>query len=233
MKNTKNENVSANVATYQPTVHERIVLSKRAARRADAAPAMKHIPRQRCVGPDHPSPSIGYAMIFDELGVENELGTELLEQLGKVAKINGKVDLRKMNFLLSFVKCLKPRDPVEVGLISQMAVIQIRTMEMARRASTEIDYDRCERHEKRLNQLMRTFILQAEALKRYRSSGEQKIVVQKVTVADGGRAIVGNVKHESPKEQPAVTHDKRAPMHTIEGEVGITLTPQRDGDNDE
>lgn len=233
MKNMKNEEVTANLTTYQPTVHERSVLSKRAARRADAAPTMKHFPRQRCVGPDHPSPSIGYAMIFDELGVENELGMELLEQLAKVAMIKGKVDLRKMNFLLSFVKGLKPHDPVEVGLISHMAFLQMRIMEMARRASTENDDDRCERHEKRLNQLMRTFILQAEALKRYRSSGEQKIIVQKVTVADGGRAIVGNVKHEAPKEQPALTHDKRAPMHTIEGEVGITLTPQCDGDNDE
>jgi len=32
-----------------------------------------------------------------------------------------------------------------------------------------------------------------EALKRYRASSEQKIVVQHVNVSDGGQAIVGNV----------------------------------------
>lgn len=32
-----------------------------------------------------------------------------------------------------------------------------------------------------------------EALKRYRSGGEQKVTVQHVNVAEGGQAIVGNV----------------------------------------
>jgi hypothetical protein len=43
------------------------------------------------------------------------------------------------------------------------------------------------------NKLARTFAAQAEALKRYRSGGEQKMTVQHVHVADGGQAIVGNV----------------------------------------
>jgi hypothetical protein len=43
------------------------------------------------------------------------------------------------------------------------------------------------------NKLARTFAAQVEALKRYRSGGEQKMTVQHVHVADGGQAIVGNV----------------------------------------
>ena len=43
------------------------------------------------------------------------------------------------------------------------------------------------------NQLARTFAAQVEALKRYRSGGEQKMTVQHVHVADCGQAIVGNV----------------------------------------
>jgi hypothetical protein len=38
-----------------------------------------------------------------------------------------------------------------------------------------------------------TFALQMETLKKYRSSGEQRITVQHVTVNDGGQAVVGNV----------------------------------------
>jgi hypothetical protein len=44
-----------------------------------------------------------------------------------------------------------------------------------------------------LNKLARTFASQVEALKKYRSAGEQTIKVQHVTVNEGGQAIVGNV----------------------------------------
>ncbi len=41
------------------------------------------------------------------------------------------------------------------------------------------------------NKLAHTFAAQMEALKRYRSTGEQRVTVQNVTVSDGGQAIVG------------------------------------------
>ncbi len=44
-----------------------------------------------------------------------------------------------------------------------------------------------------LNKLARTFVAQMEALKKYRSTGEQTIKVQHVTVNEGGQAIVGTV----------------------------------------
>jgi hypothetical protein len=47
--------------------------------------------------------------------------------------------------------------------------------------------------ERAFNKLARTFAAQVEALKRYRSGGEQKMTVQHVHVAEGGQAIVGNV----------------------------------------
>ena len=34
-----------------------------------------------------------------------------------------------------------------------------------------------------------------EALKRYRTGGQQKVTVEHVTVQAGGQAIVGNVSH--------------------------------------
>jgi hypothetical protein len=43
------------------------------------------------------------------------------------------------------------------------------------------------------NKLARTLAAQVEALKRYRSSGEQAMRVEHVTVNNGGQAIVGNV----------------------------------------
>jgi hypothetical protein len=37
--------------------------------------------------------------------------------------------------------------------------------------------------------------MQMEALKRYRTGGQQKVTVEHVTVNDGGQAIVGAVTH--------------------------------------
>jgi hypothetical protein len=47
--------------------------------------------------------------------------------------------------------------------------------------------------ERVFNKLARTFAVQVEALKRYRTGGEQKVTVQHVTVNEGGQAIVGTV----------------------------------------
>lgn len=49
------------------------------------------------------------------------------------------------------------------------------------------------------NKLTRTFAMQMEALKRYRSGAEQKVTLQHVSVAEGGQAIVGNVT-QAPRE---------------------------------
>ena len=39
------------------------------------------------------------------------------------------------------------------------------------------------------NKLARTFAVELEALKRYRTGGEQRVTVQHVTVNEGGQAI--------------------------------------------
>src|SRR5438034_11217890 len=49
--------------------------------------------------------------------------------------------------------------------------------------------------ERAFNKLARTFSAQVEALKRYRTGGEQRVTVEHVTVNEGGQAIVGNVAH--------------------------------------
>jgi hypothetical protein len=43
------------------------------------------------------------------------------------------------------------------------------------------------------SKLSRTFAGQVEALKRYRTGGQQKVTVEHVTVNQGGQAIVGSV----------------------------------------
>jgi hypothetical protein len=71
-------------------------------------------------------------------------------------------------------------------------------MTFARRLAHVDNIPQQDSAERAFNKLARTFAAQVEALKRYRSSGQQTVVVQHVNVADGGKAIVGNVTNHPP-----------------------------------
>jgi hypothetical protein len=91
------------------------------------------------------------------------------------------------------VKGTEPRDQIEAMLGAQMAAVHNATMTFARRlAHVELVVQQ-DSAQNAFNKLARTFAAQVEALKRYRSGGEQKMTVQHVHVAEGGQAIVGNV----------------------------------------
>src|SRR5262249_28623851 len=95
--------------------------------------------------------------------------------------------------MLAAIRGINPRDEVESMLAAQMAAVHVATMTFVRRlASTEIIAE-ADSAERVLNKLARTFATQVEALKRYRTGGEQRVTVEHVHVHSGGQAIVGNV----------------------------------------
>jgi hypothetical protein len=49
----------------------------------------------------------------------------------------------------------------------------------------------------RANRLMRTYVAQVQALRSYRSKGEQRFTVEHVHVHGGGQAVVGNINQGS------------------------------------
>ena len=85
------------------------------------------------------------------------------------------------------------KDQLEATLGVQMAAIHIATMRAAACLGAAKETESMEAHDRMLNRLARTFAAQMEALKRYRSKGEQHVIVERVTVEKGGQAIVGNV----------------------------------------
>jgi hypothetical protein len=95
--------------------------------------------------------------------------------------------------MLSVVRGINPRDETEALLAAQMAAIHNATMVAARRLNHIETIPQQDSASTMLNKLARTFATQVEALKKYRSGGEQTIKVQHVTVNEGGQAIVGNV----------------------------------------
>jgi hypothetical protein len=119
----------------------------------------------------------------------------ILCQLVNVGRRGGKADERGLNFMLSVIKGVKPRDQVETMLAAQMAAVHTATMTLARRLGHVETIPQQDSAERAFNKLARTFAAQVEALKRYRSRGDQTVRVEHVTVKEGGQAIVGNVNH--------------------------------------
>ena len=80
-------------------------------------------------------------------------------------------------------------------LAAQMAATHNATMTFARRLAHVENIPQQDSAERAYNKLARTFAAQVEALKRYRSAGEQTVRVEHVHVHEGGQAIVGSVAH--------------------------------------
>ena len=123
--------------------------------------------------------------------------TNLIEGLvGQIAKLGSPgqiIDEEASNFALGFIDSMNPRDTAEALLLAQMAVVHQATMVMARRLNHTNNILQQDSAERALNKLGRTFVAQMEALKRYRSKVQQTVRVERVTVQEGGQAIVGNV----------------------------------------
>ena len=125
----------------------------------------------------------------------------LLQQLANVGTKGRRVDEQGLNFMLSIVKGIEPRDEVEAMLAAQMAASHNATMIFARRLRHVENTPQHDSAVSAFNKTARTFTAQVEALKRYRSGGEQTVRVEHVTVNEDGQAIVGNVAHRGGAER--------------------------------
>src|SRR5262245_13983918 len=139
--------------------------------------------------------------------------------------------------MLSVVQGISPKDETEALLAVQMAAIHNATIVAARRLTRTETIPQQDSASNMLNKLARTFACQVEALKKYRSAGEQTIKVQHVTVNDGGQAIVGNVnqggggaaKNEGQPHELSATDEFSPPLLSHEQAV----TPEVPGPGSE
>ncbi len=185
---------------YEPTPREHEGIEAYRARRKEQRPAPRMKVTEKKDGaeilPDHPDLAVGHTLLMEAIGtVELDFLDGLLKQLTNVGTQGQKVDERGLNFMLAVVKGVDPKDQVEAMLAAQMAAVHNATMTFARRLNHVDNIPQQDSAERAFNKLARTFASQVEALKRYRTGGEQKVTVEHVTVNEGGQAIVGNVSH--------------------------------------
>ena len=187
---------------------------------------------------DHPDQLIGKALLSEALGgVDDDFLNGFLSQLASAGSEARQISDASLNFMLSVIKGIEPRDQLEAMLAAQMAAVHMATMTFARRLALVENIPQQDSAERAFNKLARTFVSQMEALKRYRTGGEQKVTVQHVSVSEGGQAIVGNVTQtasEKPPDKaaatpPALTDAKTAAMPIIEENKETAVIPARRG----
>jgi hypothetical protein len=201
-KKTLRKSKSADLAQpYESTPRERAAVEAYFARKREVPhePRLKKVAEKDGVTEvtfDHPESAIGHALLMEALGTTDpDFLDGLIRQLANAGTQGRTVDGEGLNFILSLVKGVKPKDQVEAMLAAQMAAVHIATMTFARRLAHVENIAQQDSAERAFNKLARTFAAQVEALKRYRTGGEQKVTVEHVTVNEGGQAIVGNVRH--------------------------------------
>ena len=135
-----------------------------------------------------------------------------------------------LNFMLSVIKNIHPRDCIEAMLGAQMAALHMSMMtyvdEFARLGHTPQQ----EMAERAVNKLSRTFATLVGALKHHRTGGEQKLTVRHVSVSQ----IVGTVTQaprdvlpeKTPNATPALTDARQTAMEIV-GERKRKPVPQR------
>jgi hypothetical protein len=214
--------------TYKAEPREREILKAFLTRRR----AQKPVPKMTVANKkgaaklqiDHPDMALGQVLLLEALGTsKSDFMDGLLRQLANAGSKGAEVDQGELNFMLAMVTGIEPRDQVEAMLAAQMATVHNAMMTFARRLNHVENIPQQDSAERAFNKLGRTFAVQVEALKRYRTGGQQRVTVEHVTVNAGGQAIVGNV--ETPgagapaksKDQPhAITH---APRGTMPGPI--------------
>jgi hypothetical protein len=189
---------------------------------ADTTPRLK-IKNNR-VSIDHPDVLIGELLMMEAFGTgDQDFMHGMLRQLANAAGSRGQPpNETDLNFMLAVIKDIKPRDHFECMLAAQAAAIHMVAMRFAKDLMNSDNINQRDSSERIFSKATRTFPAQMDAIKRYRSSGEQSVTVQNVSVRDGGQAIVGNVTQQARKTAPgkvsplALADARMPPMEPID-----------------
>ena len=195
---------------------------------AAAPPRIKFSPEGFSI--DHPDPELGDRLMADALGaVDRDAMHGLLRQLARASLKGQKPDAINLDFMISMVRSIRPRDSIEAMLVTQMVSVHVMAMRCAYYLANAGDVARQDSAARALGKLARIFPAQIDALSRYRNNGEPAITVQNVSVQDGGKAIVGNVtQHASVivAEKPKRARKRRAKPARAGRPARMEATPE-------
>ena len=125
-------------APHTPSPQEQVALKAGRERRRARSPSprvkVQQNSRKSVLGPDYPDVAIGTALLMESIGTSSQdFYFPFVSQLANAAGKGSKVDEDGLNFMLSVVKGIDPKDQVEAMLAAQMAAVHMATMTFARR----------------------------------------------------------------------------------------------------
>jgi hypothetical protein len=184
---------------YERTAEENRVIEGFQARREKSKPLPEQVVEYGDDGvpslrEGHSDPVVGATLTMEALGLTRVPEfSALLHQVVNLTHKDGEPDGYTINQMLAQIAAVEPRDGIEAMLATQMVTVHNAMMKSARSLRGSDTIPQQDSNGNLVNKLARTFATQVDALKRYRSKGEQKVVVEHVTVNEGGQAIVGAV----------------------------------------
>jgi proteasome lid subunit RPN8/RPN11 len=145
--------------------------------RLQRPPRLKDGEAPGTVVPDTADLPLWAARVAQALGVDDPWLIDML--MNQAANCLPGAPAKAASVAVAAVQSLGPRDGIEAMLAVQMAATHAVAMKMLQRATVEQPsievYDSLVN---RATKLLRTYTMQVEALKRHRSAGEQRVVVQ-------------------------------------------------------
>jgi len=194
------------IAPYEPTPAEQASLASNRERKTARSPLIgvkvtKAEGGVTQIQISHRDPALAEPLFCEQFGTDNsDFASLMAEQLGQLSVVKGgsgeAVNANVVNSHIAMVRGIAPTDEIEAMLACQMAAIHMLSMSTATIAYRGGHIERRDLALARINKLTRTFATQMEALKRYRSRGDQKVTVEHVHVHEGGQAVVGNVTQQ-------------------------------------
>jgi len=160
-------------------------------------------------------PSYGYEELAEALGTTDpRIVRGLLTRIVNATMHGKSVDEDALNFMVAFIKDSKPRNARDALLLAQMVCTDSFAMDTLRKmANTEDPVEReslAHLHSK----LLSTYIRQEEALRRRETGGEQKFIMQHVSV----RASLPFVENNTQKARQS-SIDKASPAALTDARV--------------
>ncbi len=134
----------------------------------------------------------------DALRVMPEFGSSdrdfvipLIRQIAKLGIKGNNFDSEVIKFAISFVRGIRPRDPIGALLGAHMVAVHLALLFNVSRINQAqfLQYnEEEEKADRAVSRLARTSMALAEAFDRHQNGGEQKLTVRHMTVAEDGRA---------------------------------------------
>jgi hypothetical protein len=203
----------------------RRILARRAGRSSAPKVSIRYEGETAVISLTQGDPVAASVVVMDALGIcEADFANWYLSQIIEVARPGARADEKSTNAMIAGIAAMRPRDEAEAMLIAQMIATHELAMIFARRPKRTENIPQQDSAVNGLTKLTRTYAAQMEALKRYRSGGEQKMTVQHVHVAEGGQAIVGNVS-ASARGGGAIGKTKEQP-HALGYAPGVEMPRQ-------